>query len=51
MQIAEAAAQDVTSGERDVEHIQILRQIEDVQTQHALSMKNWEKIENRYKIN
>ncbi|CAG8695156.1 TATA element modulatory factor [Rhizophagus irregularis DAOM 181602=DAOM 197198] len=46
LQIAEAAAQDVTSGERDVEHIQILRQIEDVQTQHALSMKNWEKIEN-----
>ncbi|CAG8754055.1 1546_t:CDS:2, partial [Funneliformis caledonium] len=37
MQIAEAAAQDVTSGEWEIERIQILRRIEDVQTQHALS--------------
>ncbi|CAI2183198.1 16703_t:CDS:10, partial [Funneliformis geosporum] len=47
MQIAEAAAQDVTSEEWEIERIQILRRIEDVQTQHALSVKNWERIENR----
>ncbi|CAG8562425.1 12185_t:CDS:2, partial [Cetraspora pellucida] len=50
LQIAENYARDSTSEEWEIDRIQLLKQIEDVKTQYALSAKNWEKIEHNLTI-
>ncbi|CAG8607155.1 1702_t:CDS:2 [Cetraspora pellucida] len=50
LQIAENYARDSTSEEWEIDRIQLLKQIEDVKTQYALSVKNWEKIEHNLTI-
>ncbi|CAG8667066.1 5899_t:CDS:2 [Dentiscutata erythropus] len=50
LQIAENYARDSTSEEWEIDRIQLLKQIEDVKTQYALSVKNWEKIEHNLSI-
>ncbi|RIB20055.1 TATA element modulatory factor 1 TATA binding-domain-containing protein [Gigaspora rosea] len=50
LQVAENYARDSTSEEWEIDRIQLLKQLEDVKTQYALSVKNWEKIEHNLTI-
>ncbi|CAG8731373.1 1980_t:CDS:2 [Gigaspora margarita] len=50
LQIAENYARDSTSEEWEIDRIQLLKQLEDLKTQYALSVKNWEKIEHNLTI-
>ncbi|CAJ0650598.1 8974_t:CDS:10 [Entrophospora sp. SA101] len=45
LQITEISLEDSTAEEWNIEKIQVLRQIENLHTQHTRSLKNWEIIE------